>query len=128
MHTRADTDVQKSVPAEEQFVLIDIAPLSVATKVLPPDDKQAPNESLTFWSGVTNAIYAKQFSQATNIKVELEEAQREKARERERDGSPFQPVFFEHITGNGGKPDLTEKGKEAIERAQKNEWELEGIV
>ncbi|KFH41865.1 Oxysterol-binding protein-like protein-like protein [Hapsidospora chrysogenum ATCC 11550] len=118
----------KSVPPEDQHVIIDIGPLNVAPKVLPPDDKQAPNESLHFWSGVTNAIHAKQFSKATNIKLELEEAQREKARQREKDGVPFKPVFFEHVIGNGGKPSLTDKGREVLDRAQRGEWDLEGII
>ncbi|KAL6852692.1 hypothetical protein ACO1O0_007240 [Amphichorda felina] len=118
----------KTVPPEDQHIIIDVNPLNVAPKILPPDEKQAPNESLTFWSGVTNAIHSKQFSKATSIKLDLEEAQREKARQRERDSTPFQPVFFEHVTGNGGKPDLTDKGRKVLERAQKNEWDLEGIL
>ncbi|KAF4126065.1 oxysterol-binding protein-related protein 9/10/11 [Geosmithia morbida] len=118
----------KSVPAEEQHVLIDIGPLSVAPKLVPPKEKQAPNESLTFWGGVTDAIKSKQFSKATSIKIELEEAQRELARKREAEKTPFKPVFFEHITGNGGRPDLTEKGKKVLERAQQGDWNLEGIV
>lgn len=105
-----------------------MAPLNVAPKILPPDEKQAPNESLHFWSGVTNAIKSKQFSQATNIKLELEEAQREKARQREQEGTTFQPLFFEHVTGNGGKPDLTPQGQVVLERAQKGEWDLEGVI
>jgi len=116
------------VPAEDQHTIIDMGPLNVAPKILPPDEKQAPNESLHFWAGVTNAIKSKQFSQATNIKLELEEAQREKAREREKEGTTFQPLFFEHVTGNGGKPDLTPKGQEVLNRAQKGEWDLEGII
>lgn len=122
------TPSQRNVPAEDQHLIIDNGPLNVASKILPPDDQQAPNESLHFWSGVTNAIHSKQFSQATNIKLELEEAQREKARQREKDGTTFQPVFFAHVTGNGGKPELTEKGQEVLERAQKGEWGLDGII
>lgn len=118
----------RNVPAEDQHVILDAGPLTVSPKVLPPDEKQAPNESLHFWSGVTNAIHSKQFGQATNIKLELEEAQREKARQREKDGTTFQPVFFEHVVGNGGKPALTEKGKKVLERAQKGQWDLEGIL
>ncbi|KAJ9425077.1 Oxysterol-binding protein-like protein 1 [Fusarium oxysporum] len=37
-------------------------------------------------------------------------------------------VFFKHVTGNDGKPDLTEKGREVLERAQKGDWSLEGIM
>lgn len=77
---------------------------------------------------MTDAILSKQFSKATQVKVELEEAQREKARQREADKTPFQPVFFKHVTGNGGKPDLTEKGRQVLERAQRGEWSLEDIA
>lgn len=96
--------------------------------MVPPKESQAPNESLTLWGGVTDAILSKQYGRATQVKVELEEAQREKARQREINNDPFQPVFFQHVTGNGGKPDLTEKGERVLERAQKNEWSLEGIL
>jgi hypothetical protein len=77
---------------------------------------------------VTNNIHAKQYSQATTVKIEIEEAQREKARERERTGEKFQPVFFEHVTGNGGKPALTEKGRQVLERAQKADWDMTGVL
>lgn len=90
-------------------------------------EQQLPNESLRLWSGVTDAIMAKQFSKATTVKQELEEAQREKARKREQSGETWQPIFFEHVVGNGGKPDLTEKGKLVLERSQDGNWDLEGV-
>lgn len=99
----------------------------MAPKVLPPDELQAANESLTLWGNVTKAIHAKQFSKATTIKQELEEAQRVKARERERTGEQYQPAYFTHATGNEGQPELTDKGKAILERSQKGEWSLEGI-
>lgn len=116
------------MPVEEQYTIIDIAPLSVAPKIIPPKEKQLPNESLTLWGGVTDAIHAKQYGKATQVKVELEEAQREKARQREVNKETWQPVFFKHVTGNDGKPDLTDKGREVLERAQKGDWSLEGIM
>lgn len=118
---------QKSVAPHEQFTIIDLGPLGVAPKVLPPQDQQLPNESLKLWSSVTDAIFSKQYSKATNLKLELEESQREKAREREKTGEQWKPTFFEHVTGNGGKPDLTEKGRQVLDRAQKGEWAIEGI-
>ncbi|KAM0667411.1 hypothetical protein ACQRIT_003551 [Beauveria bassiana] len=117
----------KQVPAEQQYTIIDTAPLQVAPKILPPEDQQAPNESLTLWGNVTKAIHAKQFSKATTIKQELEEAQRVKARERERTGAVYAPVYFTHATGNEGQPELTDKGRQILERSQKGEWSLEGI-
>lgn len=80
------------------------------------------------WDGVTQAINAKQFSQATTVKQELEEQQREKARAREKNNEAWQPAFFSQITDKGGKPDLSEKGKLVLERIQKNDWSLDGIV
>jgi oxysterol-binding protein-related protein 9/10/11 len=96
--------------------------------VLPPKEMQLPHESLRLWDGVTQAILARQYSKATAAKVELEERQRVKARERERTGEVWQPIFFEQVVGNGGQPILSEKGKEVIRRAQKEDWSMEGIV
>ncbi|RYP65594.1 hypothetical protein DL771_008248 [Monosporascus sp. 5C6A] len=117
-----------SHPPEEQTVIIDLNPLSVAQKSLPPKEIQAENESLKLWDGVTQAILSKQYSKATNVKVELEERQREKARERERKNEPFKPVFFAQATDKDGRPDLTDKGRQVLERAQRNDWSLEGII
>ncbi|KAI0018172.1 oxysterol-binding family protein [Xylariomycetidae sp. FL0641] len=117
-----------SHPKEKQTTIIDLNPLTVAPKSIPPKDKQAENESLKLWDGVTQAIHSKQFSQATNVKIELEEKQREKARERERKNESWKPQFFHQITDKGGQPDLTEKGREVLERAQKGDWSLEGVV
>lgn len=100
----------------------------MAPKSLPPQEKQAENESLRLWDGVTQAILSKQFSRATTVKIELEERQREKARERERLNEPFKPLFFTQVTDKGGRPDLTDKGRQVLERAQKGEWDLEGIA
>jgi hypothetical protein len=96
--------------------------------VLPPPEQQLPNESLTLWGEVTKAILAKQYSRATAVKQELEEAQREKAREREKKGETWKPVFFEQATDKAGKPSLTEKGRKVLERAQNGDWSLEGII
>ncbi|KAG5917271.1 hypothetical protein E4U61_002883 [Claviceps capensis] len=118
----------KSTPSEQQYTIADVAPLDVAPKVVPPEDQQLPNESLTLWDGVTKAIHAKKYSKATELKIELEESQRQNARQREKNQETWQPVFFEHVTGNGGKPDLTEKGRQVLERAQKGDWSMEGIL
>lgn len=96
--------------------------------MLPPTELQLPHESLQLWDGVTKAITAKQYSKATTVKQELEEAQREKARERERKGETWTPVFFEQATDKAGKPALTQRGREVLERAQRGDWSMEGIV
>lgn len=119
---------QNSHPPEDQITIIEIAPLSVAPKVLPPPEQQLPNESLQLWGGVTKAILSKQFARATTVKQELEEAQREMAREREKKGEAWKPVFFEQATDKAGKPSLTEKGREVLERAQKRDWDIGDVV
>ncbi|KAI1088865.1 hypothetical protein F5B19DRAFT_505201 [Rostrohypoxylon terebratum] len=118
----------ESHPADKQITIIDLNPLAVAPKSVPPKEKQAENESLTLWDGVTQAILSKQFSKATNVKVELEEKQRQKAREREQKNETWKPVFFDQVTDKRGTPDLTEKGRQVLDRAQKGDWSLEGII
>jgi hypothetical protein len=103
---------------------MDLTPLSVAPKILPPVEKQLPNESLRFWSDVTDAIVSKQFSRATILKQELEERQREKAKEREAAGNPWQPRFFTGAVTPLGKPELTEDGREVLMGLQDQRWEL----
>jgi len=115
-------------PPEEQITIVDLGPLAVAQKTLPPADQMLPNESLRLWGEVTKAILAKQYSKATALKQELEEQQREKARERDRKGEVWKPVFFEQATHPAGKPTLTEKGREVLRRAQRGEWSLEGVL
>ncbi|KAG7119297.1 Oxysterol-binding protein-like protein 1 like [Verticillium longisporum] len=117
-----------SHPPEARFTIIDLLPLNVAPKVVPPADKQQEYESLSLWGGVTEAIHAKQFGKATQVKQELEERQREKAREREAAGTTWQPVFFQQVTGNGGQPVLTDKGREVLKRAQQAEWNIDDVV
>lgn len=116
----------KLTPSQEtQHLIMDLTPLSVAPKILPPPSKQLSNESLRFWAGVTDAITSKQFSRATTLKQELEERQREKAREREENGVTWAPRFFTGAVTPLGKPELTEAGREALRALQEERWELE---
>jgi hypothetical protein len=85
---------------------------------------QLPNESIRFWSGVTKAISAKQFSLATTIKQEIEERQREKARKREEDHIEWKPRFFVGAVTPLGRPELTEEGREVLKNCQLEKWEL----
>jgi hypothetical protein len=79
---------------------------------------------LNFWSGVTAAIQARQFSRATSLKQELEEQQREKTREREAKGKAWKPRFFTDATHAGGRPELTPDGRRVLDGLQKGEYEL----
>jgi len=111
---------------DQQIVLLDITPLSVVPKIIPPPENQLPNESRRLWFGVTEAIKLKQFGRATTLKQELEEAQRVKARLREEKGEVWKPRFFvEPLTGEvRGRPDLTDEAKEVLNKLGAGNWEL----
>jgi oxysterol-binding protein-related protein 9/10/11 len=109
---------------DTQTLLIDLAPLFVEPKILPPDEVQLPNESLKFWSGVTEAITSRQYSRATTLKQELEERQRQKAKERETTGTTWKPRFFSGATTPLGKPELTEEGKMVLKGLHEGMYEL----
>ncbi len=109
---------------ESPTPLIDLAPLTVAPKLLPPPTSQLPNESLRFWSSVTEAITSRQFSRATALKQELEENQRQKAKDREDAGVEWTPRFFVGATTPLGKPELTEEGRQVLNALHVDRWEL----
>jgi oxysterol-binding protein-related protein 9/10/11 len=94
-------------------------------KIIPPDSLQLETESLRFWSGVTSAILSKQFSKATQVKQEIEERQREKAKMRQEKGVDWKPWFFKGSITPLGKPELTEEGRRVLNELQEGKWELE---
>lgn len=106
------------------ILLIDLSPLSVAPKIVPPEDKQLPNESIRFWSGVTEAITTRQFSRATALKHELEERQRTKAQEREEGGVVWTPRFFVGAVTPLGRPELTAEGKDVLKGLHEGVYEM----
>ncbi|KAI9745942.1 MAG: hypothetical protein M1818_000623 [Claussenomyces sp. TS43310] len=117
-------DTRGLTAAQEQNLLVDLEPLTIAPKSIPPQSVQLANESLRFWGGVTDAIKSKQFSRATSLKQELEEAQRQKAKAREATGEAWSPRFFTGSVTPLGKPDLSEEGKNALKALQEGRWEL----
>ncbi|OJJ43346.1 hypothetical protein ASPZODRAFT_136189 [Penicilliopsis zonata CBS 506.65] len=106
-------------------LLIDIAPLFPVTKHLPPTECQLSNESLKFWSNVTAAILEKRYSQATKLKQEIEERQRQRAAERKEKNEEWQPRFFTGAVTPLGKPELTEEGLRALEGLRAENYALE---
>ncbi|KAG9231438.1 oxysterol-binding protein-like protein [Amylocarpus encephaloides] len=110
--------------SDTQTLLIDLIPLSVAPKILPPQETQLPNESLKFWSGVTEAITSRQYSKATTLKQELEERQRTKAKEREETCTEWKPRFFVGAVTPLGKPELTEDGRQVLDNLHQGHFEL----
>jgi hypothetical protein len=111
--------------SKEPRLLIDITPLHPVDKILPPAEDQLSNESLKFWGQVTNAIVDKQFTEATRIKQEIEERQRQKAAERKEKQEEWKPRFFTGAVTPLGKPELTEEGQKALEGIRTGNYVLE---
>ena len=74
---------------------------------------------------MTAAILSKQYTQATKLKQELEERQRERATQREKEGKEWRPRFFKDAVTPDGRPELTEDGKAALRGLQAQEWHLD---
>lgn len=112
-------------PTSEKQLLIDLVPLAQVPKVIPPEEEQLPNESRRLWKEVTDAIVNKQYNEATRVKQEIEERQREKAAERKAKSEEWTPRFFTGTVEPKGKPELTEEGEEALRRLQAGDFHLE---
>ena len=79
---------------------------------------------------MTTSIKEKRFTEATRLKQELEEKQRQKAAARKDKGEEWRPRFFiEPVTEPGshmhGRPELSEEGRKALEGLQADRFALE---
>lgn len=106
-------------------MLVDLKPLFPTAKIVPPEKDQLPNESRKFWAEVTQAILNGQFSQATKLKQELEERQRDKAAERESQNVDWKPRFFTEPLKPKGRPELTDEGRLALRGLQAGDFRLD---
>lgn len=77
------------------------------------------------WEGVSEAIHAKDYSRATQLKCDIEERQREKAAARVEKRTQWKPYFFEDMSQRIGQPHLSEAGKEALKRLNAGEYKLD---
>ncbi|KAI9654996.1 MAG: hypothetical protein M1829_000714 [Trizodia sp. TS-e1964] len=109
----------------EKTLLIDLLPLFPIPKIVPPESMQLPNESRKFWRSVTGAIISKKFNEATRLKQELEERQREKAAARKEKGEEWAPRFFTAAVTPVGKPDLSKEGEIALKGLHNGDYALE---
>ena len=109
----------------EPQLLIDIAPLFPVAKSVPPEESQLSNESRKFWSDVTEAILDKRYSQATKLKVEIEDRQRQKAAERQEKNEEWKPRFFTGAVTPLGRPELSEEGAEVLKGLRNQQYQLE---
>ncbi|PUU75759.1 hypothetical protein B9Z19DRAFT_310504 [Tuber borchii] len=111
--------------SNEKHLLIDLDPLFPEPKTCPPPDAMLPNESRMMWEGVTEAIHAKDYSRATQLKSEIEERQREKAAARATEGVEWRPRFFEAPTLAAGRPRLSADGEKALKGLHTGDYKLE---
>lgn len=109
----------------EPQLLMDLVPLLPVAKIVPPEDDQLQNESRRFWHSVTRAILDQQYGQATKLKQELEERQRDKAAARKIQKQEWKPRFFTGSVTPLGKPDLSEEGLQALKGLQDGNFKLE---
>jgi len=114
-----------SLPGEkEKTLLIDLAPLEVTKKTLPPDAEQLPNESFQFWAKLTEAIKGKRFGDANEIKQKIEERQRKIAGNRTEKNITWEPRFFNQPTSADGKPSLSPEGEAVFAGLEKKDYKL----
>lgn len=115
----------KKVSDDDKVLLADLNPLQQVPKTCPPYEEQQLNESRRFWTPVTEAIIAKQYSTATTRKQELEEKQRQRAASRQKDSKTWNPRFFTTVTESDGRPELSEIGKSAMQGMYESNYHLE---
>lgn len=112
-------------PTKEKQLILDIGPLMPVPKIVPPPDEQLDNESRKLWVRVSDAINEKRYGDATTIKQDIEQRQRDIAAEREKEKKKFAPRFFKSATDPSGKPELTEEGRKALDDMQQLNFHLE---
>lgn len=109
----------------EPRLLIDVTPLFPVAKTLPPEESQLSNESRKFWSSVTEAILDKKYGQATKLKQDIEERQRQKAAERQNKNETWQPRFFTGAVTPLGRPELTDEGLKVLDGLRSGDYKLD---
>ncbi|KAF8588211.1 hypothetical protein K439DRAFT_1385073 [Ramaria rubella] len=97
----------------EWKTLIDLSTLHVVPKSVRPLSLQSHNESRKLWEHVTSNLLKKEFSEATRVKLAIEQKQRDLALERKKKGVEFKPVYFEQDI-DSGESKLTPEGLKAV--------------
>ncbi|CAK9289754.1 unnamed protein product [Gordionus sp. m RMFG-2023] len=87
-------------PAGECHEFLDTSSMPIQSKVVLPIHAQREYESRKIWYDVAKCLKAKRLEMATEIKHEIEEKQRSKARERSESAVKWECQFFEEINGN----------------------------
>lgn len=83
-----------------------------------------PNESRKMWQAVSDAIHAKDYARATQLKCEIEDRQREKAAARVAAELEWKPRFFEAPALTAGQPTLSKDGELALRGLHTGDYRL----
>lgn len=75
----------KPTPSE-YATLIDLSTLRVIPKTVRELDEQMPDESRKLWDDVTSRLLKKEYNDATKYKLAIEQAQRDLAAQRRKEG------------------------------------------
>ncbi|KAF3941718.1 hypothetical protein ABW19_dt0206700 [Dactylella cylindrospora] len=109
--------------SKEKKLLIDVEPLFPATKYVPPEELQLPNESRRMWQQVTDAILGRDYNKATDLKIAIEEQKRKELAEREAKKEAWTPKYF-IVGGKPGIPSLTPQGQAVLDAMSKRDYKI----
>jgi len=102
-------------PGESEWkTLIDLSTLHVIPKGVRPLSRQHSNESRKLWEFVTSNLLKKEYSEATRVKLAIEQRQRDIAAERKKKCVEFVPAFFDADI-QSGESRLTAEGEKAVQ-------------
>jgi oxysterol-binding protein-related protein 9/10/11 len=118
------SDGKPNKPPADKQLLIDLAPLMPVPKICPPPEEQLPNESRRMWKDLTQALQEKRYSDANRIKQDIEQRQRDKAAERQKNDVTWKPRFFAEVTDDAGRPHLSAEGQNLLAGMQKKDFKL----
>lgn len=106
---------ENGAPVGEWRELLDLSAVTVFPKTVRPVSEQGPFESRRLWEKVTENLLKKEYSEATKVKIQIEQAQRDRAAERKRKGEEFVPTYFEPDFERGWA-ELTDAGRAALQQ------------
>ncbi|KAI9636141.1 uncharacterized protein MKK02DRAFT_44845 [Dioszegia hungarica] len=98
---------------KEWKVLLDLDLLALIPKSVRPMEEQEEQESRKLWDPVTQQLLGKNWSQATNEKLVIEQRQRDLSAKRKAAKDEFKPRFF-NPDFETGRPTLSEEGLKAV--------------
>eukprot|EP00818_Percolomonas_sp_WS_P003847 CAMPEP_0117446594 /NCGR_PEP_ID=MMETSP0759-20121206/6427_1 /TAXON_ID=63605 /ORGANISM="Percolomonas cosmopolitus, Strain WS" /LENGTH=476 /DNA_ID=CAMNT_0005238877 /DNA_START=78 /DNA_END=1509 /DNA_ORIENTATION=+ len=89
----------KGKPKSPPEILMNCATFAPLKKTIPREEFLMDNESIKVWPELSKAVKERNLKEAQDAKYNVEEAQREKLREREKLGKAWQPKYFSKEDG-----------------------------